>query len=129
MDRKVLESYPQLLQEIKDVREELNLLMGGSVVTDLVSGSMLEFPYLKRGIVIHGVPDSEPLQRMRERLESLLRLQKRIEDFVEKLPNLRIRRVVRLKALKGLSWEEIARRVGGDTSPEAARSLYRRAIP
>ncbi len=129
MDKRTLESYPQLLLEIEDVKEQLNLLLGGSMVTDMVSGSMREFPYLKRAMVIRGAPSSEALQKLRQRLASLLELRRRIEDFVEKQPNLRTRRVVRLRAMQGLPWDEIARRIGGDVSPEAARSLYRRAVP
>lgn len=132
MDKKVLESYPQIVAEIQELQENLQLVRRGTAVTDTVSGSMRVFPYLKCAITVSGscgqMGEKDPLEELRRRLERLLQAKARIERFVNSLPSFRDRRIVRLKALQGLCWNEVARMAGGELSPEAARSIYRRAL-
>ena len=132
IEKETLESYPQILAEIEELRENLQITLHGALTADTVTGSMREFPYLKHAISISGVcaglESDDKIKDMRRRLALLIAAQKKIEGFVNSLSNFRTRRIVRLKALQGLSWSEVARLTGGDTSPEAARSIYRRAL-
>lgn len=99
MNRMLLEAYPLILAEIRELEERLQ-----------------KAPH-RPG---HG--------ELRRRLEMLQAAREQIEEFVAGLPGFRARRIVRLKALEGLSWNEVARRAGTDMSSEAARSIYRRAL-
>ena len=132
MDKQTLESYPQIIAEIQELRDNLQISLHGMSATDTVSGSMTSFPYLKCSITLSGTcageEDKALLDGMRRRLARLLQAKTRIEKFIGGLPSLRDRRIVRLKALQGLRWDEVARLTGGELSPEAARSIYRRIL-
>lgn len=132
MDKKILESYPQIVAEIQELQENLQTALHGMTAIDTVSGSMDSFPYLKCAITVSGpcgqTGDKDLVEEMRRRLARLLQAKARIESFVGSLPSFRERRIVRLKAMQGLCWREVARLVGGELSPEAVRSIYRRAL-
>ena len=99
MNRMLLEAYPLILAEIRELEERLQKSSNRPAAAGL-----------------------------RQRLDALQTAREQIEGFVAGLPGFRARRIVRLKALEGLSWSEVARRAGTDMSSEAARSIYRRAL-
>lgn len=127
MDRATLEDYPYIVAEIKDLKEEINIMLGGSVLTDIVTGSSPEHPYTQHPVMISGVEDSEELYKFQQRLAHLEELKRQIEDFVDHLPNLKTRRIVEAKAIKGMrKWDEIAYYAGGDISGNSAKHVYQR---
>lgn len=62
-----------------------------------------------------------------DRLEALRRQKAAVEDFVNALPEPRQRLVVTLRALEGLSWQQVAGRVGHKYSEGALKMIYKRA--
>lgn len=50
-----------------------------------------------------------------------------IEAFVDSLPDPRQRLVVTLRALEGLSWQQVAGRIGYKYSEGALKMIYKRA--
>ena len=132
MDRATLEDYPYIVAEIKDLKEEINIMLGGSMLTDIVTGSSPEHPYTQHPVMISGVKDSEKLYKFQQRLAHLEELKRQIEDFVDHLPNSRIRRIVKMKAFKRMTWGEIADEeyltTGKIITLEALRSTYRRFV-
>lgn len=94
MTKELLEDYPHICAEIKELER---------TVTDSVQGSMPDYPYTAHRITIKGMPLNNQAQIV------ILRAQKaKIEEFVQRLPNSELRRIVRLRAFYGLHWSEVA---------------------
>ena len=94
MTKELLEDYPHICAEIKELER---------TVTDSVQGSMPDYPYTPRSITIQGLPRSNQEQI------TFLRAQKaEIEEFVRSLPHSILRQIVEMRAFKGFKWDEIA---------------------
>ncbi len=110
MTKELIEQYPDICAEIKDLDQ---------LVTDTVSGSSPESPYTKRTVSVQGVPFTE----RRARLE---RQKAEIEAFVDTLPDSGMRRIVTYRALLRLNWGQVAAKMGYRTSVSAVKLKYHR---
>lgn len=94
MTKDLLEDYPHICAELRELER---------TVTDTVQGSVTVYPYTMRSVTIRGVPRNDQEQI------AFLRAQKtEIEEFVRGLPNSELRRIVKMRAFKGMKWDEIA---------------------
>lgn len=108
MTKELIEQYPDICAEIKDLNQ---------LVTDTVSGSSPEPPYIKGAVSVQGVPFTE----RRARLE---RQKAEIEAFVDSLPDSGLRRIVALRAIEGLPWAQVAARMGHRYSENSIKKKY-----
>lgn len=110
MERKALEQYPYILAEICDLRQELGGMLPSGCLKGAAAGPYEQEKYLSQ-------------------LEEEAR---RMEKFLKELPNLRTRRIVEMRVLKRMKWEEIAdeiTRIGGrDVSSDSVKKVYQRAF-
>lgn len=114
MTKELLEQYPDICAEIKELEEQQR-----RGVSDTVSASSTEYPYTQHTVTVKGVPPE-----LHARLEGLKKQKAEIEAFVAELPNSRQRRVVTYRALRGLRWEQVAAKIGCST--EGAKKKYQR---
>jgi len=63
-----------------------------------------------------------------DRLDALRRQKQEVEAFVDSLPEPRQRLVVTLRALEGLSWQQVAGRVGYQYSVDHLRRICSKAV-
>lgn len=112
MTKDLLEQYPDICGELKDL---------DSIVTDSVTSSSLEPPYGKHTVSVRGVPYTE-------RRVKLERQKAEIEAFVEGIPSAGLRRIVTYRALQGLSWGQVAAKMGYRYSAESARKQYEKIL-
>ena len=63
-----------------------------------------------------------------DRQEGLQAQKSEIEHFVNSLPTSRQRWVVMLRAMQGLTWQQVAGRMGGRYSVDGAKKLYYKAL-
>lgn len=110
MDKALLEQYPDICAEIKDLDR---------MVADTVSGSLPEPPYVQHTVSVRGIPYTE----RRARLE---KQKAEIEAFVESLPESRLRRIVTYRAMEGLTWNQVAAKMGYRISVSAIKLKYYR---
>lgn len=61
-----------------------------------------------------------------KRLEKLQQQKAEIESFVDSIEGSRVRRIVTLRALEGLTWQQVAAKMGYSVSELNARQIYRR---
>lgn len=120
MTREQLEEYSDIVAEIKDLETRLN-----NPVYDVVSASSESFPYSQGKSRVSGVPGAV---LYRQRLENLKTQKLEIEKFIDTLPTSRQRRVVRLKVMDALSWNDIAAKMGYMHSVDSLRKCYTRAV-
>ncbi len=110
MTKELLEQYPDICGELRDLDR---------LVTDTVSGSLPEPPFIQRTVSVRGVPYTE----RRARLE---KQKAEIETFVESLPEAGLRRIVTYRALEGLTWNQVAAKMGHRVSVSAVKLKYYR---
>lgn len=116
MTKELLEQYPHICAEIEEIRSR-------NPTTDTVSGSSEDYPYTKHPVTVRGVSlDDMALLRVLEEQEEEIRL------FVHSLPNSKHRRIVTMRAMQGMSWAQVAAKMGYRYSESGVKKLYQRAI-
>lgn len=131
MDKQILEQYIDACELIKETERDLAKLRARryQTVHDTVEGSMEDFPYAAQRFHIEGVPDAK--ERCEEALEIILQKRKQaariikvqVEEWMLTIPQ-RMQRIVRYKFFEGLSWGEVAVRIGRKATADGVRMEF-----
>lgn len=129
MTRDRLDQYLALKKETALLEREIDSLREKSaeVVTDVVSGSSSSFPYTRRTFSISGlsVQDMDRLEnkmhRLQERRERISNEADEIDQFIGQVSDSQMRQILHLKYLRGFSWRQIARHLGGGNTEDCVR--------
>lgn len=116
------------LNQLNDLREEIRELglkiadlnnRGSRIVTDRVTASSHEFPYIQTSVKITGYDYSldkrtrKQIQKktilLRQRKEEAEELEARITEFINGVEKSEIRRIMEYKYIEGKTWEEIGK--------------------
>ena len=135
MDKSILYQYIDACELIKDTEREIERIRNRrrEVVTDKVKGSSYDFPFGQISYIIHGIPDNEQDQRALDRKEMLLEKRKaaaeeiklQVEEWLVTVP-LRMQRIVKYKVFEGMTWEEVAQKIGRKATGEGIRKEFNR---
>ena len=138
VSKEILIQYSDLQQECKEVREKIEKLekqidkieSEGSVV-DKVRGGEGGLQSFK----IEGFPYPEYSRKktllyarkatLSELEMELLETLNDVEIFIASIKDSHIRRIVNLRVIDGLSWNEVARKIGGNTEDSVKKAFYR----
>lgn len=141
MTNELLLQYASLRKEIPEVKEKIAKLErdienieAGETVVDSVSGGNGG----KQHFRIEGTPYPE-YSRKKTLLyarkatlelleEDLSRKTNEIEEFIAHVPDSRIRRIINLRFVEGLTWNQVADRIGGGNTDESVKKMYQRYI-
>lgn len=144
MDKEILHQYTDLQQEIKDLARRIDkkealirkMEQKGYKVKDAVKGTK---PNGTIGsIPIEGFPEPDyhrqktllknSRMRMQLKQEELLELTNEIEGFVNGIKDARTRRIFRYRYLDGLTWVQVAHRMGKNATDEGCRKMHDRFL-
>lgn len=138
VSKEILIQYSDLQQECKEVREKIEKLerqiekieSDGEVV-DKVRGGDGGLQSFK----IEGFPYPEYSRKktllyarkatLSELEMELLETLNKVEEFITSISDSHIRRIVNLRVVDGLSWNEVARRIGGNTEGSVKMAFQR----
>lgn len=134
MTAEKLEQYRELKKEIRMLEDSIKRLTAQTFapVSDVVRGSMPEYPYIKCVVKITGM-DQQTMGRLdrrkiklAERLEKAHRDVEEIEAWVETIQDSHIRQLVQYRYLEGKSWASVANRIGykGESGARMALERY-----
>ena len=137
MDKNILQQYMDACELLKETRDDLEQLKRDSkrITTDSVKGSNPEFPYQPMSFRVSGLDikvynNPEQIRKtealLEERKAVLADLKIGVESFINAAPS-RIGRIVRLKYIKGKTWEQVSSYLGY-SSPNAARMALERYL-
>lgn len=149
----VLSQYADLIKEQKDLAERiastqrnienierrLQKIEAGEVVKDKVYGGEGGI----QGFVIEGVPTAEyetlktsllrkklllekQIDIQREQEEVVLLALTEVEEFITRIEDSHIRRIVRFRVVDGLTWKQVAHRMGGGNTEDGVRKAFDR---
>lgn len=141
MDKDILVQYTDLQEEIRDIRRraesarrQMERLETEGTVLDAVKGTRQDGTF--GSIRIEGFPYADYEKRRRslqsyllklaEMEEKLLELTNQAEEYINSIEDSRMRRIVQYRILDGLSWYEVADRIGGRETSEGCRKYFDR---
>ena len=133
MDKRILEDYIDACENIKDVEKHIQRLKKRkkTVIQTNVSGSNPNFPYEKKHFKIQGVQfsyaDDDRLRAeekiLEERKVNAEKLKLEVEQWLNTIPN-RMQRIIRYKIFDGMTWEQVAQKIGRKATKESVRKEY-----
>ena len=117
-----LKQYRSICAELKELESEIHK----NKVTDTVSGSDTEFPYIKHSILISGIAagNKNILEKHRELWDRKLE----IESFINNIPDITTMRIFRKKFIEGKSWQQVAYEIGGSNTKDGVRMICKRYL-
>lgn len=135
MDKHILDQYIDACELIKETEKDIQKLRQKktTVIQTNVSGSNSDFPYNPQHFKIQGTTftfreDSQ--LRMEEKLleqrkEAASGIKTQVEEWMNTIP-VRMQRIIRYKIFKGLTWEQVAQRLGRKATEGSVKMEYQR---
>ena len=138
VSKEILIQYSDLQKECKEVRgkiekleRQIEKIEADGVVVDKVRGGGGGLQSFK----IEGFPYPEYSRKktllyarkatLSELEMELLETLNQVEEFITSIKDSHIRRIVNLRVVDGLSWNEVARRIGGNTEDSVRKAFER----
>ena len=132
MTRQKLKQLRHLKREIELLEEQILNLEAG-IVTDKVKGSLSHHPWIETTFHITGFDQDELgrkmsrlKRKMQRRVDDLMDLRTEILEVVEGIDDSLLRQVIILRHVNWLTWEQVAREVGGGNTADGVRMLHDR---
>ncbi|MDR2648837.1 MAG: hypothetical protein LBB94_03860 [Clostridiales bacterium] len=131
--KETLEKYLEIKREIKLIEQRLDKLQcqKGQIVSDTVTGCTPERSD-KHVIKITGI-DMSQLRIIENNYQVLARRRKRlrameteIESFIDSVEDSKVRQIITLRYLDGLTWKAVGRKVYGYSGEDAPRKYFER---
>ena len=138
VSKEILIQYSDLQKECKEVRgkienleRQIEKIEADGVVVDKVRGGDGGLQSFK----IEGFPYPEYSRKktllyarkatLSELEMELLETLNQVEEFITSIKDSHIRRIVNLRVIDSLSWNEVAKRIGGNTEDSVKKAFYR----
>lgn len=143
MTKDILVQYSDLQEEIKDIRkriektqDRLEKIQQEGTVIDSVTGTRADGTF--GHIRIEGFPfatyDRQKTQlylylaQMTNMETELLELTNSVEEYINSIEDSRMRRIIQYRIIDGLSWYEVADRMGGKATSDSCRMYFERFL-
>lgn len=133
MNLQRLEQYIDSVREIEMLENRINELKEKAVVADSVKDGS-RWPYNTHITVVRGT-DIKATEKLSE-IQTMLYKRKRflyaelaeIERFLSRVTNSKIRQIIELRYIKGLSWNAVAQKIYGYPCGDRARMKVKRFL-
>ena len=135
--RQILNDYIDACELIRETEEDIRRLekFRTATVHVKVKGSMPDFPYLEQGINIGGIQydtrnegqlmmEKQILDERRKAADAI-RLQ--AEEIINRAP-IRMQRIIRYKCVDGMTWKEVAKKMGKGCTEMSVRKEFNRYL-
>lgn len=134
MELKKLEQFMDKTKEIKILENRILEIQqeAEECVSDTVRASSKSFPYTQHTVRITGIDmkKRERVNRVREKLirrkTALYHELEEIENFIEDVEDSKVRLIIELRYIKGMSWNMVAQKVYGYPNGDTARKKIKR---
>lgn len=141
ISKEILIQYSDLQQEIIELQDRKKVLekqfktfLDCGTVTDMVTGGNGGIQHFK----IEGFPIvayekarnslQRNIQRIEDKYTELLELQNDVEEYIESIEDSRMRRIIRMRFIDKLTWNQVAHRVGGGNTEDSVKKAFYRFI-
>ena len=130
MDKAILQEYIDACELVKETEKEIRKLnqKKKNIIQTNVKGSMHEFPYVEQHFKVQGTTftvkddsrlryEEKLLERQKAKAEQI-KLQ--VEEWMLTISS-RMQRIVKYRYLEGLSWEQVAAKMGRKATADSVR--------
>ena len=135
MDKQILYQYIDACELVKETEREIEQIRRRrrEIVTDKVKMSDYEFPFGQISCTIRGIPYDAQDQEMLDRKERILEerraaaeaIKLQVEEWLVTVP-LRMQRIIRYKVFEGMTWAQVAQRMGRKATADSVRVEFQR---
>ena len=136
MDKDILKQYIDACEAVKETEEQIRQLRKNrkTVVVDAVKGSMHDFPFAEKSFKVTGIAHSvleNPGQLDREELileerkAAAAQIKSQVEAWLNTIP-VRMQRIIRYRDFDGLTWRQVAMKMGRKATEDRVRMEYQR---
>ena len=135
MDKHILNDYIDACELVKETEADIRRLKKKkrTIVQTNVKGSNPDFPYQEQHFRIQGTEftyqDDGNLRLeeklLEERKENATKVKMQVEQWLNTIPN-RMQRIIRYKIFEGMTWEQVAIRIGRKATGDSVRMEYER---
>lgn len=135
MDKNILQEYIDACELVKETEKEIRKLnqKKKTIIQTNVKGSMHEFPYVEQHFKIQGTTFNMKDDSSLRYEEKLLEQQKtkaeqvklQVEEWMITIPS-RMQRIVKYRYLEGLSWGQVAARIGRKATENSVKKEFER---
>ncbi len=135
VDKKILEQYVDACEMIRETEQDIKKLQRKrqTIVTGSVKGSMNDFPYAETHFKIEGTSftytDDAQLRieekLLEERKAQAEEIKVQVERWMNSIP-VRMQRIIRYKFFEGMSWEQVAIRMGRKCTEGSIKMEFQR---
>ena len=135
MDKSILYQYIDACELVKDTEREIEQIRRRrrEIVTDKVKMSDYDFPFGQISYTIRGIPYDAQDQKALERQEQILEERKaaaeviklQVEEWLSTVPP-RMQRIIKYKIFEGMTWGEVAVRMGRKATADGVRVEFQR---
>lgn len=134
LDKRILEQYIEACALVKEAEAELEKIrrVKKQQEQDAVKGSSHDFPYTMQTYRIEELaytsmqePGTEERleEVLKERLRKAARIKQDVEMWINTIP-VRMQRIIRYRLFQGMTWEQVAIRVGRGATGDSVRMEY-----
>lgn len=137
MDKTILQEYIDACELVKDIEAEIQKLnrKKKTVIQTNVKGSMHKFPYVEQHFKVQGTTFTVKDDSRLRYEEKLLEQQKakaeqvklQVEEWMLTIPS-RMQRIIRYRYLEGMSWGQVAIKMGRKASADSVRMELERFL-
>lgn len=130
MNKKLLSDYIDACELIKETEEDIKKLKKKkkTIIQTNVKGSNPEYPYEEKHFHIEGMKFSyiddvrlrKEEQILEERKENAEKVKVQVESEINSIP-VRMQRIIKAKYFEGLSWQQVADRLGRKATADSVR--------
>ncbi len=135
LDKTILREYTDACELIRETEKDIRRLnqKRKTVIQTNVKGSMNKFPYVEQHFKVQGttftVKDDSRLRYeekiLVQRKENAERIKLQVEEWMLTIPS-RMQRIVRYRYLDGMTWEQVAARMGRKTTENSIKKEFER---
>lgn len=137
MDKAILQDYIDACELVKETKAEIQKLnrKKRTVVQTSVRGSSSDFPYTEKQFRFQGtaftVADDSHLRHeeksLVQRMARAEEVKRQVDEWLLTVP-IRIQRIIRYRYLDGLTWEQVAVRMGRRATADSIRMELERFL-
>lgn len=114
-------------KEIRELEEKINKLEIKVNEFSIVEASSLKPPYQKQNIKVDHIDIKKKRtlnyykSMLQERYDRLLEQQIKVEEFIDNLPNSRLRRIFTYRYFEQCTWQKVAYKIGGGATEQSIK--------
>ena len=136
MDKDIFKQYIDACEAVKETEEQIRRLQKNrkTVVVDAVKGSMHDFPFAEKSFKVTGIahsvlenPGQLDLEELilEERKAAAAQIKSQVEVWLNTI-SVRMQRIIRYRDFEGLTWRQVAMKMGRRTTEESVKKEYQR---